>query len=192
MTTPHLLFPLSCPALRSSILDALVPCLISPSWRQAVFKTVPKVFSGLARLSLPGPVVWVWEGWHVGETGPVFNKETAVTPSILAGSYEWADGPTGQRPRAQGSMYVGANKQGTVVPVGQERLSGPWGKERVGTRKGSPPSCVASGLMCSAQGETPRLGTVSRGQGLGRSALWRKAGLCCVSETPSPQAGALG
>lgn len=54
------------------------------------------------------------------------------------------------------------------------------------------PSCAASGLMCSAQGENPWPGTVSGGQGLGRSALWRKAGLCCVSETPSPQAGALG
>lgn len=26
------------------------------------------------------------------------------------------------------NLYMGANKQGAVVPVGQERLSGPWGR----------------------------------------------------------------
>lgn len=87
-------------------------------------------------------------------------------------------------------MYVGANKRGAVVPVGQKTLSGAWGREEWEQER--KPSCVASGLTCSVQGDNPWPETVSRGQGLGRCALWRKAGLCCVSETPSPQAGALG
>lgn len=34
-------------------------------------------------------------------------------------------------------MYVGANKQEAVVPVGQERLSGPWGKEEWEQERGA-------------------------------------------------------
>lgn len=74
----------------------------------------------------------------MGDTGPAFIKEASITPSIPAGSYEWADGQTGQRLRAQRrSMNVGANKQGTVVPVGQKRLSGPRGRGQWGQEGGA-------------------------------------------------------
>lgn len=100
----------------------------------------------------------------------------------------WSDRPEAASPEEK--YGCGANKQGAGVLVGQRGFQVPGGRER-GDKK-EEPSCVASGLMCSAQGEKPWPGTGSGGQGLGRSALWRKAGLCCVSETPSPQAGALG
>lgn len=85
-------------------------------------------------------------------------------------------------------MWVQINKQLSLWV--RRRFQVPGGGKS-GNKK-EKPSCVASGLMCSAQGEKPCPETVSGGQGLGRYALWRKAGLCCVSETPSPQAGALG
>lgn len=59
-------------------------------------------------------------------------------------------------------MYVGANKRGAVVPVGQKTLSGAWGREEWGQER--KPSCVASGLTCSVQGDNPWPETVSRGR----------------------------